>query len=226
MIVPTACDITIVRQLFERIYFLLPMRCRTYTWARARAFTLVEMWVCSGLFLLLLACASYSYLSSCRNAANSSCLTHLHTIQIALATYAVDNDGNMPPQGLLKATDNRDLTLGFMACLKQFGAAPQIWNCPLDLKVRTASRGLWGNFALTSYCTPPDPRLNLKSAGESSEASASLPQDSSLILFCDQPFLEHSELKSAHGQSINAVFADSHCKAVTIRELENRIKRS
>ncbi len=155
---------------------------------------------------MLLGCGGYGYLASVKNASKSACLTHLHTIHTALAAYAIDSDGNLPPYAFGPIGGQTVRQADFIGCLVAQGLKRDTWFCPSDDHARSRFKGAWTDFSISSYGMPPT-LLSKGKTTDSGEWSLSMPGDSSTILLCDQPF---GKGHSAHGAFSNAVFGDGH----------------
>jgi len=184
---------------------------------REGGFTTVELWTAVGVGVALLCCLGYASISSIRNASRSACLTRLHSIQTALAAYANDNDGYMPPYAFGPIAGQPDERLSFIQCVAAQGLPASGWFCPSDQHAHSAYKGIWSDFRSSSYGMPP----SLARKGKPSDLGGwelALPLDSETILFCDQPYGKEA---SAHGKLVNAVFGDGHVSQSKASALPN-----
>ena len=186
------------------------MRRRPFSPARAvRGFTTVEMWTAAAVGLALLCCAAYGFVASAKNAEVGACMNNLHTIQTAMALYASDADGNLPPFAFDPVVSVPAHQGGFIAALKPEGLAPKAWICPADPHAGTSFKGLWYDYKRSSYAMPPSTLSAGKLQADGGFLMA-LPTDSTTILLLDQPFVKGKIRTTAHGRDANALFADGH----------------
>jgi prepilin-type processing-associated H-X9-DG protein len=172
------------------------------------------MWTAAAVGFALLCCAAYGYFASAKNAARSGCITHLHTIYVAMSTYALDSDGELPPYALDSAGPQKADPAAFIACLTPFSLTAATWFCPADPHAKTKFKGAWSDFSLTSYGMPPATLAKGKTS-DSGSFSIGLPTDAASILVCDQPVGD----SSAHGPRVNAVFGDGHAAQADARSI-------
>ena len=134
---------------------------------KRRAFTLIELLVVIAILGLLAALLAPVFLAARARAANTSCLSNLRQLHLAVSQYASDHDSLLPPYGtdFGSGFDSKspkieewdvDYAAQLTAVLGPYIKEPAIWFCPSDGFARTASKEGSVNHLYTSYKTGPD----------------------------------------------------------------------
>lgn len=112
-----------------------------------RAFTLVELLVVLALIILLAALITPTFMRVRARAGERSCGSNLRQLYHAVAMYAADNGGYLPPfttsidlGGAGGPFRRVDRAAGLIGALRPYSCSAEIWFCPADPFARRIDR--------------------------------------------------------------------------------------
>lgn len=128
---------------------------------RRRAFTFVEVLVVLGIVATLAGIAFSTFVAVKRRAEHTSCAERLHQLGTAIALYANDHDGWVPPHttaekefeaapGVTPAILRRSPAL-FVADMDTYVRNSEVWFCPVDPQRGKETMWLGQRHRWTSY---------------------------------------------------------------------------
>jgi len=122
-------------------------------------FTVVELLVAIGVLAILGAVILSVFTSAREKARQTTCLSNLRQLAIAVRQYAQDNNDIIPPynshfQGTFTdGTKMQDHGAELVTCLTSYVHDRDIWFCPSDIYAHTTSTAGYVNHRVTSYAT-------------------------------------------------------------------------
>jgi prepilin-type N-terminal cleavage/methylation domain-containing protein/prepilin-type processing-associated H-X9-DG protein len=127
--------------------------------SKVLGFTLIELLVVLGVLALLAGLLLSVFASVRSRGKQTSCMSNLRQLGLAVSQYANDYDGYIPPYATYFAfnvppnTGFTDHAAALISAMQPYTSNKDIWYCPSDIFARTADTDLGVNHLYTSYGT-------------------------------------------------------------------------
>jgi prepilin-type N-terminal cleavage/methylation domain-containing protein/prepilin-type processing-associated H-X9-DG protein len=173
---------------------------------RRRGYTLVELLVVLAIIALLASLSSGPLQNALNSARSTQCAANLHSIGVAVALAATDNDNQYPP--IAQAASNPYAGTGIQAqdladTLSPYGITAGSLKCPIDLAKGTASA--YTQYGCSYEWNPAfDDEVTVTPIIYWS-ATVQIPVNSSHVRLC-------TDFNAIHNGRMNILYGDGHVR--------------